>query len=452
MPPIIRPLSTLLMGGIYLFSIFYPFPYASTLVSMFALIALVSFFPYLNRVPKVLILVLTVGALSMDISRQGLHEFFVGLQTNANVLAIFIFVPLLAIPIKQGNYLTYIEVIFSFYIKKTQHLYLFSTISAATIGAVMNVGSLPILYQLTDTKSFQPYTMLRLKSMSRGFVLAFLWSPYFISVGLILAYFDVTWLQLFPIGISLALLIMLTGFLLERKNRETIPLDRTVPTQKELTKAKKKVAELALVVALITAIIMIVESWSGLSVLTVIPLVAIVMSFVWSLFFSSKQELIQNYRSFFEARVPGMGNELSLFIIAGAFGTALLNNGAGEWILALLEALNISNVLLLIPIIALLMIGPAIVGLHPVITATILAITLSDSPLFLDDHLYLSVGLLASWMVAILVSPFSGVNLLLAAISRKSSFEISLKNNIGFAVLLWLICYASITALYLIRQ
>ncbi|TWT03658.1 hypothetical protein [Planomicrobium sp. CPCC 101079] len=448
MKPIIRPLSTLLMGGTYLLSIFYPFPFASALVSLFALIALLSFFPYLNRVPKILILVLTIGALSMELSREGLHHFFIGLQTNANVLAIFIFVPLLAIPIKQGNYLTYVEVIFSSYIQKTQQLYLFSTITAASIGAVMNVGSLPILYQLTDTKSFQPYTALRLKSMSRGFVLAFLWSPYFISVGLVLAYFDITWLQLFVPGISLALLLMLMGFFLEGRNCEEIPVETPLPNQTELKKAKRKVVELALIVALITAIIMITESLTGLSVLTVIPIVAALMSFVWSLFFSTKQDLARNYRSFFDARIPGMGNELSLFIIAGAFGTALLDNGADEWILALLDSLNITNVLLLIPVIALLMVIPAIVGLHPVITATILAITLSGSPLFMEDHLYLSLGLLSSWMAAILVSPFSGVNLLLAAISRQSPFKVSIKYNAGFAGLLWVMCYAAIVGLY----
>lgn len=452
MKPILRPLSTLLMGGIYLASIFFPFPYATELVSLFALIALLSFFPYLKRVPKVLILALTIGALSMDISKIGLHAFFIGLQTNANVLAIFIFVPLLAIPIRQGNYLAYIEVIFSSYIKRTSGLYLFSTLTAGSIGGVMNIGSIPILYQLTDTPSFQPYTMLRIKAMVRGFVLAFLWSPYFISVGLVLSYFDVTWLQLFPVGITLTLFIMLCGYGLERRSSQPIPRDAPIPDPLELHRAKQKVAELAAIVLLITALIMISEKMTGLSVLTVIPLVAIVMSFVWSLFFSTRQQLVRNYQAFFEARVPGMGNELSLFIIAGAFGTALLNNGADDWITALLDALNISNVLLLIPLMLALMVIPALLGLHPVITATILAITLSDSPLFLDDHFYLSLGLLASWMATTLISPFSGLNLLLAALSRRSAFEISLKYNAGFAGMLWIICYAAIVVLYLFVQ
>ena len=451
MKPILRPLSTLLIGGTYLVSIFFRLPYASALISLFALIALLSFFPYLKRVPKVLILALTVGALAMDISKDGLYTFFIGLQTNANVLAIFIFVPLLAIPIRQGNYLAYIEVIFSYYIKKTDQLYLFSTLTAGSIGGVMNIGSIPILYQLTDTPSFEPYTILRIKAMIRGFVLAFLWSPYFISVGLVLAYFDVTWLQLFPVGIVLTFLIMGSGYLLERRSTKPIPRNAPLPDALELHRAKQKVAELAGVVGLITAIIMISEKMTGLSVLTVIPLVAIVMSFVWSLFFSTRQQLFRNYQAFFDARVPGMGNELSLFIIAGAFGTALLNNGADEWIVALLDALNITNVLLLVPLMLALMVIPALLGLHPVITATILAITLSDAPLFADDHFYLSLGLLASWMATTLISPFSGLNLLLAALSRRSPFEISLKHNAGFASMLWIICYAAIAVLYLLK-
>ncbi|WP_416145190.1 hypothetical protein [Planococcus koreensis] len=119
--------------------------------------------------------------------------------------------------------------------------------------------------------------------------------------------------------------------------------------------------------------------------------------------------------------------------------------------MALLDALNITNVLLLVPLMLALMVIPALLGLHPVITATILAITLSDSPLFADDHFFLSLGLLANWMATTLVSPFSGLNLLLAALSRRSPFEISLKHNAGFALMLWIICYAAIVVLYLLK-
>ena len=448
MKPVIRPVSTLLMGGIYLLSFFIPIPYASFLISLFALAVLVSYFPYLARTPKILISVLFAAGLLLDPSVEGMKAFFLALQTNANLLAIFIFVPLLAIPIQQGQYLKYIEVIFTYSIKKTHQLYLFTTIAAGSIGAVMNIGTLPILNDLTDTASFKPFDEVRLKALSRGFVMAFMWSPYFISMALVLSYFDVSWLQLFPVGLAVTGIMITIGFLQERKNSRPIPESALVQSTVTLGVAKRKVLELALILLAITAAILIIERFTGLSVLAIVPLTAVIVSTVWSLLIGTPRELFESLKGYASGKIVYMGNELSIFIIAGAFGAALLNNGAADWIRFLLETLNITHVLLLIPVMALLMAILSCIGVHPIITAAILAITLSNSPLFADDHLYLGLGLLASWMLAILVSPFSGLNLMLASISRKSSVYIAFKMNLKFALLTWAVCYAAIAALY----
>ena len=450
MKPVIRPLSTLLLGGTYLLSFFVSFPYTPFLISLFALAVLISYFPYLPRTPKILISILFFAGLLLDFSISGIQAFFLALQTNANLLAIFIFVPLLSIPIQQGQYLKYIEVIFAYYIKKTHHLYLFSTIAAGSIGAVMNVGTLPILYNLTDTSSFKPFDEVRLKALSRGFVLAFMWSPYFISMALVLSYFNVSWLQLFPVGLVVTVITMSIGFFLERKNKTAIPEAASIQNSLTLGAAKRKVLELILILIALTVTVLFTENLTGLSVLTIIPLAAIAVSVVWSLLITNPRELLASLQAYFTTKVPSMGNELSIFIIAGAFGMALLNNGADDWIRSLLETLNISHVLFLIPVIALLMTVSAWFGVHPIITAAILAITLSNSPLFADDHLYLSLGLLASWMLAILSSPFSGLNLLLATISKKTSIYIAFKLNLKFALLIWIVCYLMISILYLV--
>ena len=280
--------------------------------------------------------------------------------------------------------------------------------------------------------------------------MAFMWSPYFISMALVLSYFEVSWLQLFPIGLAITVIMMAIGFWNERKKSLSIPETSSIKSSVSLKVAKRKVFELALILLAVTAAILVIENLTGLSVLTIVPLTAIAVSIVWSLLLGTPRELLENFQGYATGKIASMGNELSIFIMAGAFGTALLNNGADDWIRYLLESLNITHVLLLLPVLAVLMSIPSWIGIHPIITATILAITLSNSPLFAEDHLYLGVGLFASWMLAIMTSPFSGLNLLLAAISRKSSVYIAYKMNFKFALLIWLVSYAVIAALYLI--
>ncbi|WP_188206757.1 hypothetical protein [Alkalibacillus aidingensis] len=450
-PIIIRPVATLLMGTSYLLSEFIDHQLIPILVSFFAMIAIISFIPYLKKVPLILISSLLVLSLIFFIQGDGLWGMFIGLNTNVSVLAIFIFVPLISIPIKEGNYLTYMETVFNHYIKTSQQLYTYLTSALMGIGSVMNLGTVPIMYQLTDTKSYQSYRLVRTRALGRGFAMAFMWSPYFISVALIISYFDVTWIQLFPIGISMAVIGIFLGTLMEKKHDEPIQIhadenDTIVPIEQ----AKRKLIELLLIIMVMTAVIMVIEFQVDLSVLTIIPIIAIVFSVIWSLFYQSVKQFGKSLLNFTQERLPAMGNELSLFIAAGAFGSAILDAGASDWIIYFIDLLGISHVLILIPLILIVVNVLSFLGIHPIITMTALGITLSTSPLFADDHLLLSFGLLASWMVSVISSPFSGLNLLMSGLTQSNPIAIGPKNNLIFALTLWGISYLVMVVLYVI--
>ncbi|WP_279401261.1 hypothetical protein [Piscibacillus salipiscarius] len=137
-------------------------------------------------------------------------KLFHGMRENVGLLAIFLFVPLISLPIKNGQYLDYMNAIFNHYVKTSKQLYTYLKISILGIGSVMNLGTIPIMYHLTETSSFIDYRDTRIRALTRGFSLSFLWSPYFISIALILTYFNVTWVELFPFGFAFAL----AGFIL----------------------------------------------------------------------------------------------------------------------------------------------------------------------------------------------------------------------------------------------
>ncbi|NIK12465.1 hypothetical protein [Alkalibacillus almallahensis] len=448
---IIRPLSTLLMGSTYLLSEFVQADWVSILVSLFALTTIITYMPYLKRIPFILISALLGSAFLIFIFGDGLWDMFLGLNTNVSVLAIFIFVPLLSIPIKRGRYLEYLETVFNHYIKTTGQLYSFVKIALMGVGSVINLGTVPIMYQLTDTASYQPYRMLRARALGRGFAMAFMWSPYFISVALILSYFDVSWIQIFPIGLSMAIIGIFLGILFERKHSTPIEMNQSTTDETiSVKEAKRKLMELLVIILCLTALIMTIEYIVDLSVLTIIPLIAIVMSAGWGLVYESPRDLIKSYGQFTQERLPAMGNELSLFIAAGAFGAAILSAGASEWIIDFINFFGISHILVLIPVLLIIVNVLSFIGVHPIITMTALAITLSASPIFADDHLLLSFGLLANWMVSVIGSPFSGLNLLLSGLANSNPVAVGPRSNLLFALTLWFICYLTICLLYFV--
>src|SRR5690554_426375 len=127
---IFRPLAILLMGITYLISQFVDHPVLPTLVSIFALITLILFLKHLSKVPRILISTLLVLTVILFATGDGLLAMVGSFGENAGILAIFIFVPLISIPITNGRYLDEMNVLFQAYIRKTGDLYAYLQASA----------------------------------------------------------------------------------------------------------------------------------------------------------------------------------------------------------------------------------------------------------------------------------------------------------------------------------
>ena len=445
----IRPVAILLMGFTYLISRFINIPILENLVSIFALVIVLTFLPFLKSVPRILISVLLIISVTLFYFGEGFEALIFSFDANAGLLAIFIFVPLISIPIQEGKYLENLEIIFNYYIKSTKQLYLYLKISLMGIGAVMNLGTIPIMHQLTNTQSLKEHDLIRIKAFNRGFSLSFLWSPYFVSVALILSFFNISWINLFPFGVGFALIGLMLGYLFERKTNVKIEMPKV--TDKNLVRsAKRKVIQLILIVTMMTVVTITIENYVDLSILTIIPVVATVTALIWSFIYLTPKQLAKKLFIYTQERLPKMGNELSLFIMAGVFGVALLNAGASDWIVYLLEITGISHVLLLIPIAGIVIIFLSFIGVHPLITITAMSMTFSAMPIFADEHLILALGLLISWMVTVMSSPLSATNLLVASLANMNSYRVGWKLNGAYSITLWLIYYLFIVVFYFI--
>ncbi len=281
-------------------------------------------------------------------------------------------------------------------------------------------------------------------ALNRGFALAFTWSPYFISIAVILSYFDVQWLAIAAFGLTLSVISLIGEWFLFNDGKY-----REMPESPPVYYSRRRIAELGVIMLLMTALIIILDIFSGFAIVNIIPIVAIVLFVVWSVAIGGVEKVVKGLKSYTQERIPKMGNELLVFISAGVFGTSLLVIGFDQFLIDVLEAAGVNHVLLLIPIFAVLIIGLSFFSVHPIITITVASLAVLSMDMDAGDHYYIAIGLLLNWAVTVNLSPFTGINLLMSSLADKSIFTMP-KHNALYGLCLWFAGYAIIAFLYFV--
>ena len=439
-----RPFFVLGMGVMFLTSLFVDIPGIEVVIAVFTALALISYLPYLSRVPLIVVIILNVTAVIFYIVGGTMDDVIEGLLMNTAVLMIFIFVPLLAIPITSPRYLKDITGLLKSSFNTSKESYNTLKLGTFSIGSVLNVGTLPILYYLTDTDQFKDHKIMRMAALNRGFALAFAWSPYFISIAVILSYFDVRWLLVAAFGVTLSVISFLGEWFLFNDGKY-----REMPESPPVYYSRRRIAELGVIMLLMTALIIMLDMFSGFAIVNIIPIVAIMLFVVWSVAIGGVEKMVGGLKSYTQERIPNMGNELLIFISAGVFGTSLLVIGFDAFLINMLETAGVDHVLLLIPIFAVLIIGLSFFSVHPIITITVAALAVLSMDMDAGEHYYIAIGLLLNWSVTVNLSPFTGVNLLMSNLADKSIFTMP-KHNVLYAACLWFTGYALIVILYFV--
>ena len=262
-------------------------------------------------------------------------------------------------------------------------------------GSVINISA-PIIF--ADRLS-QRSRLSRLASQSivRVFTCCSGWSPFFGGMAVVLTYVPNVTLGLVILLCLPFSLLGLAVVLAESRIRFSHELSqfRGYPVRFSSLWVP---ALLALVVMLLT---WLAPSWS---VLTHISIGALAVSIFGLKIQKSRTELIQELSRHVTTHVPGMVNELSLFLVAGILASGLTSFLASDvdWIpqqeFALTQAVLLLGAMVLL----------AVVGVHPVVTISgATPILLSLDP---DPNLLAIVYLLA-WSLGTCASPLSGTHL-----------------------------------------
>lgn len=309
---------------------------------------------------------------------------------------------------------------------KGPRAYLRTMLGLHLFGSVINISTVLIILDKLCVK--RQLTLQTGKLASRAFSACAFWSPLFAAMGIALTYAPgAEVLKIISVGIPLAVCSLIYIYLSGRysdpqrlKNFEGYPMG---------------FGNLWLPLVLAVGVLILHQIYPGTSVLVfnslLSPLLAIAV-------LSVRRGLVTMVRSInrhINQNLPTMYGEVTLFLAAGVLAVGLGQFLATfeNWIpYSQFNAFTASMTLLVI-------VGFAIMGIHPIISVSTVAIMLE--PIHAESTL-LAIMFLMSWAIGVSCSPLSGLHVLIQGRYGISAWKIS-KSNIFYGS--FMLCVSIIT-------
>ncbi|GAB2726547.1 hypothetical protein [Halomonas garicola] len=301
------------------------------------------------------------------------------------------------------------------------------------LGTILNLSA---VFMVGDRLSRrEPLSTPQLLALNRGLSSAALWSPFFASMGVMIALTpDMQYGYVALAGFPLA---MCAGLFTALELSRRFDLDDV----EGFSLAPKSL----LMPLCMAALVMLFHFWltPRLSIVSIITFLLPSVALAANL---PKGPRYTGYRIYQHAmtRLPAMRGEISLFLAAGLFtlGLSTLVDAATQEEWTLFARFGMPQAMASFVVIVL----SAMIGLHPIIGVSTLAsiLTLEGNA----QTLYAFVGL-AAWGVGTAVGPLSGINLSLQGRYGISGYRM-MKHNLGYAGVMSLLVLIAIAGIALL--
>lgn len=401
---------------------------------------------------------LVLGLIMMVKSEAGLKDILFSFGPMLNLLTLFALVPLLAQPIKLGNYSENIQGFISRRVKSSTSLYSLTSGISYFFSIFMNLATLPMTYfsvrPAADAFPLEDKERFMSRAITHGFSMPLMWAPVTPIVGIVIDMTGVKWGGMLPYVLPLSVMGLLLDWYLGgyRKRgkgasyRTRSAIDETAATiEKPDRKASPgKLSHILLAIIIFNIVIAILEHWLSLSFLIVVSLLVIPFAFIWCGMLGKARDFKNGLANHYHHHLLKMKDQFFIFLSAGFFISAIefshTDHVVNEWITAFKDTIGIEIFVLLIPLIPLIL---AFAGLHPAVALALLAGTLDPHSLDISPYI-LTVSMLAGAVSAFLMGPYNATIGLMSTIVKTSSFKVSNWNFI------FTVSFLSLTVLYLI--
>jgi len=452
----------------YVLNYFLDGPLITRIIQISSAFAFFVFLYNARGIPKITALgLLSVGCIILLVSQSTLNVWLQGFSHGLFLISILVSFPLLGLPLMYGGYLEAIEAFGHRYITSSLKLYLMGSIVTHILASIINIAAVPLLHQLwfPDKSKRKEMDASLITAMGRGLGTAMFWAPSFGIVPLSVYYYKITWAQYFLPGLILAVIALSVGFIVYTRELKRGKFEKLVTIEntrlengnsnfKEVrltTTQWNKLKELIIMFFILIILILFLEWYFRWGIYIIIPIIAVIYPLLWSIYIGKITDWYREVTSgYLVARLIKMQGELALFIAATFLGFTFGYSNFGGLIVGFVLYMNIESSMWLSLVFVLLIISLFVVGLHPMATCTAILSSFSLETLAVlgISPVFIAITLAGSYGLGSTISPFSGLNIMLASLTGRQSWEIGLKKNGLYVVTCALIFWIMINLLY----
>ncbi|MFT8323235.1 MAG: hypothetical protein ABF649_20415 [Bacillus sp. (in: firmicutes)] len=424
----------------YLISVICPWLPLGLILSCICLgIILFTFFTVSRFVRLLGSIFLLLGVVMLWRSQASFFEYITSFGSMLQLLALFGLVPILAFPIKLGDYASGIQDLIQRHVKKSKHLYMMTSSISYFLSIFMNVATVPMTYYaIKPVLEFYPLqneNRFISRAITHGFTMPLMWSPITPVVGVALSLTGVSWLSILPYVLPLSLFGLALDWFLGAKVAKKA-LHKSNPAalynhelaasiEENKPKSTKRILHIVVGIILLNGILILAEHYFSLSFITIVSLLVIPFSCSWCLLINKGKEFRSSLKEYVGSFSNKMKEQFFIYLAAGFFISAIQTSKTdlviNSWMVKAEDMIGGTAFLLIIPIVPVIC---SFIGLHPTITLSLMAEALNPSLLGISANV-LTVIMLIGAVSAFLVGPFNTTIGLMSSIVKESSFKVS---------------------------
>jgi len=370
-----------------------------------------------------------VGAILLAAQKTDARDWFEAAGMNVTIVTLFLFAPLFGIPVRIPDYVEALRRFFERNLRSKTGLFTGTQLLTQILGVFINVGSIPVVYEMVFAKPQRGMSRLLANALNRGFAGAIFWSPYFAAMTLVTSALDLTWSSVLPYVLGLSMLSFVISWAVDfrgisQAEAEAEPLEREPAVQQG-----KAAFPFGLGMYLTAAMIVILalERTIELPMVMLICIAAVLFPLMWCMGKRGMPVYRQGLKNHLTVTLPALQKEIALFLAAGFFSGSIGATGFGSAVPALLAHIPLPIPIIFSVFTVALIAGTSFIGLHPIVPVAILAGGIDPLNVQISPA-YFAVLLLGSWGLSNPISPASAVNNLLAGLFQKPVLAMAAPN------------------------